>query len=154
MFKQISIVMVLGISFALSGCATDTGNVKLAKTSNETINSTFIKGKTTQEEVKKVFGKPSDTDIMIDGKVKWTFAHVKRSEMVRNYIPVVNWSSQGTDDTTRKLVMVFKDGILEDYSSRQEKLPKLANYFLDVADNFKGAMKDAVTAGAQMVGCE
>ena len=117
MFKQVSIVMILGISTFLSGCAGDSGNVKLAKTSNETIDATFVKGKTTQEEVKKVFGEPSDTDIMTDGRLKWTYCHVKSSTMMRNFVPVVNWFSSGTDDTTRKLVVVFKDGILDDYSS-------------------------------------
>jgi hypothetical protein len=41
--------------------------------------------------------------------------------MVRNYIPVANLFTSGTDDTTKKLVMIFKNGILDDYSSSSAK---------------------------------
>ena len=47
MLKQFNLIMILGVSVFLSGCATDSGNTKLAKTSNEQINSAFVKGKTT-----------------------------------------------------------------------------------------------------------
>ena len=70
MLKQFNLIMILGVSFFLSGCAADSGNTKLAKTSNEQINSAFVKGKTTQAEVKEAFGEPNDTDIMSDGQVK------------------------------------------------------------------------------------
>ncbi|HJK85462.1 MAG TPA: hypothetical protein QKA37_02565 [Candidatus Megaira endosymbiont of Stentor roeselii] len=91
--------MILGVSVFLSGCAADSGNTTLAKTSNEQINSAFVKGTTTQAEVKEAFGEPNDTDIMSDGHVKWVYSHIKRSAMARNYVPVVNWFSAGTDDT-------------------------------------------------------
>lgn len=104
-----------------SSCAADSGNTKLAKTDSRAIDSAFIKGKTTQQEVKDIFGDPDDTDIMADGRVKWVFTHIKRSAMARNYIPVVNWVSSGTNDTTKKLVMVFNNGVLVDYSTSTSK---------------------------------
>jgi hypothetical protein len=121
MLKQLNLIIILSTSFFLTGCAADSGNTKLAKTSNDQINSTFEKGKTTQTEVKEAFGEPNDTDIMSDGKVKWIYTHIKSSAMMRNYIPVVNWFSAGTDDTTKKLVLIFKDGILVDFSSSSAK---------------------------------
>lgn len=121
MNKKINNLIVLLFALVLSSCASDSGNTKLAKTNSHAIDSTFIKGKTTQQEVKAVFGDPDDTDIMVDGRVKWIFTHIKRSAMVRNYIPVVNWISAGTNDTTKKLVMVFKDGVLDDYSTSTSK---------------------------------
>jgi hypothetical protein len=119
MLKQI--LPIVALTLALSGCAADSGNTKLAKTSNEQINSAFEKGKTTQDEVKQAFGEPDDTDIMSDGRVKWVYTHIKRSAMTRNYIPVVNWFSSGTNDTTKKLVIIFKDGVLENLSSSTGK---------------------------------
>ena len=58
---------------------------------------------------------------MSDGSVKWVYTHIKRSAMTRNYIPVVNWFSSGTNDTTKKLVIIFKDGVLENLSSSTGK---------------------------------
>ena len=121
MLKQFNLLMILSVSVFLSGCAADSGNTKLAKTNNEQINSAFVKGKTTQAEVKEAFGEPNDTDIMSDGQVKWVYSHIKRSAMARNYVPGVNWFSAGTDDTTKKLVLIFKDGILVDFSSSTAK---------------------------------
>lgn len=42
MLKQFNLIMILGASVFLSGCAADSGNTKLAKTSNEQINSAFV----------------------------------------------------------------------------------------------------------------
>ena len=58
---------------------------------------------------------------MSDGQVKWVYSHIKRSAMARNYVPVVNWFSAGTDDTIKKLVLIFKDSILVDFSSSTAK---------------------------------
>jgi len=93
MLKQFNFIMILVVSVFLTGCAADSGNTKLAKTSNEQINSAFVKGKTTQAEVKEAFGEPNDTDIMSDGQVKWVYSHIK----------------------------LFKDGILVDFSSSTAK---------------------------------
>jgi len=53
MLKQFIFNNDFRCKFFLSGCAADSGNTKLAKTSNEQINSAFVKGKATQAEVKK-----------------------------------------------------------------------------------------------------
>ena len=100
----------------LVGCAGQTGNQILADKKAEDLDLLLIKGKTTQEEVKKIFGEPNDSDIMLDGSLKWTYQHVYRSKMVRNFIPIVSAFSSGTDDTTRKLVIIFKDGIVNQFS--------------------------------------
>ena len=83
MLKKFSLILIVVLNVLLTGCAADSGNTKLAKTSNEQINSTFKKGKTTQTEVKKAFGEPDDTDIMGDGKVKWVYTHIKRSSIYK-----------------------------------------------------------------------
>ncbi|RYE05919.1 MAG: hypothetical protein EOP33_01520 [Rickettsiaceae bacterium] len=114
MLKQITLVAIT--SAFLVACVSS-GNTKLATTNNEDIKSAFQKGRTTQNEVKLALGEPNDTDIMSDGQIKWIYTHVKRSMMMRNFIPVVNWFSAGTDDTTKKLVLIFKNGILQDLSS-------------------------------------
>lgn len=121
MLKQFYIIMILGVSFFLTGCAADSGNTKLANTSNEQIKSAFVKGQTTQEEVKKVFGEPNDIDIMSNGQIKWVYTYIAHSAMVKSFIPVVNLFSSGTDDTTKKLVLIFKDGILVDFASSTAK---------------------------------
>ena len=100
----------------LSGCAVQSGNQSLSEKSGEELNGVLVRGKTKQEEVQKMFGEPDDTDILSDGRLKWVYTHVKRKAMLRNYVPVANWFSSGTDDVTRKLLVVLKDGVVENFS--------------------------------------
>ena len=95
--------------------------ISKAKENNPLIGAAHEKTIKAQAAVKEAFGEPNDTDIMSDGQVKWLYSHIKRSAMARNYVPVVNWFSAGTDDTTKKLVLIFKDGILVDFSSSTAK---------------------------------
>lgn len=115
MIKQVSIIVIIGLTALLSGCTAEIGNAKLAKTSNETIRTAFIKGKTTKQDVKKVLGEPSDIEIMTDRQEKWIYTSIKRTKDIK-LIPVMNLLPSSTTDTTRTLVMVFIDEILEDYS--------------------------------------
>lgn len=119
MLKKVILIAVAN-SF-LVACAANSGNAKLGKANSEDMRSAFEKGRTTQSEVQQALGEPDDTDIMSDGKVKWIYTHIKRSAMARNFIPLVNWFSAGTDDVTKKLVLIFKDGILQDLSSSTAK---------------------------------
>lgn len=118
--KRVSILAIVAC-MSLAGCSIQSGNQALADQSSEKLNESLIKGKTTTGEVYKIFGEPDDTDIMNDGRVKWVYKHIHKSEMARNYIPIVNWFSKGTDDTTRKLIIVFKGDVLEQFSSSVAK---------------------------------
>ena len=100
----------------ISGCAVQSGNQSLSEKSGEELNGVLVRGKTKQEEVRNMFGEPDDTDILLDGRLKWVYTHVKRKAMLRNYVPIANWFSSGTDDVTRKLVIVLKDGVVENFS--------------------------------------
>ena len=101
----------------LNQCAVQSGSSALAEKGSKEINQILIKGKTTRAEVEETFGEPSDTDVLHDGRIKCVYTHVKHSSMARNYIPVVNWFSSGTDDTTRKLVILFKDDVVDSFTT-------------------------------------
>jgi len=109
-------VLIFCAALIVSGCAVQSGNQTLSEKSSEDLNSVLLRGKTTREEVQKLFGEPDDTDILSDGRLKWIYTHIKKKAMLRNYVPVVNWFSAGTDDTTRKLLIIFKNGIVDDFS--------------------------------------
>ena len=114
--KKLNIItLVIFVSF-LSGCAVQSGNQALAKQSRKDLCSSLVKGKTTEEEILNMFGEPDDTDILEDGRVKWTYVHVRSALNTASYIPVVNWFTKGTNDTKRKLKIVLKDGVLQHYS--------------------------------------
>lgn len=101
-------VVAVGVSLCLLivGCAS-TGNTKLAALETTDISKLFIKGKTTTSEVLACLGEPSDIDFDKDGNKKWTYIHTKSTSKVINFVPIANSFVRGTDDTTKKIVIVF-----------------------------------------------
>lgn len=107
--RKISMLFLLSASLVLTSCAGKSGNTKLGEMKKEEIHQIIYKGKTTKEEVRKIFGDPQSTDFDIQGHEKWTYKHVRHEVKGESYIPVVNWFSRGTDDEKKKLVIIFDD---------------------------------------------
>ena len=104
-------------TFLLCGCAGSTGNQKLAETDLSTLNQMIIKDKTTKKEVDTIFGKPDDIDIMEDGREKWIYNHLESNLKLTGYIPFVNLLHTGTNDTKKKLIIIFRRGVVENFDS-------------------------------------
>ena len=110
----ISTVAVIATIF--TGCAVKTGNAKLEHMQRNNLQQTIVKGQTTQDGVKSIFGEPQSTDFLPDGRQKWRYVFVEKSEKGVNYVPVVNWFTRGTNDLTKTLVVLFnKNGKVDDY---------------------------------------
>lgn len=116
--NKYALTLLLCLSLSTTQCAVQTGSTKLSESDSQDINRMLIKGITTRADVEKMFGEPSDTDVLVDGRIKCVYVHTKHSAMTRNYIPVVNWFSSGTDDTTKKLVIVFKDDVVDVFTTK------------------------------------
>jgi hypothetical protein len=116
-FLNGNVAASLIVSCVLSACAGQSGNQKLAETQTSELNKILIKGKTNKQGVIDIFGEPNDTDIMDNGREKWIYSHLRKDAKVTNFIPVANWFASGTDDTTKKLVIIFRDGMVENFST-------------------------------------
>lgn len=118
MFKMMQILIAaLAVIFtlAISGCAS-TGNTKLAAMGTNDVSKLLTKGKTTVNDVRAQFGEPSDVDFDPNGNKKWTYEHVKKSSKPINFVPYANLFYSGTNDTKKKLVMIFdKNDTLLDF---------------------------------------
>ena len=100
----------------ISGCAMKTGNENLGKMEKNQIDQQIIKGKSTKENVKAMFGDPDKTDFDNNGNEKWTYEHTRKSAKGVNFVPVVNWFVAGTNDIKKTLIVLFDDiGIVKNY---------------------------------------
>lgn len=114
--KKLCLILCL-VTPILAGCAGKTGNQFLEKTTDAEIATKLIKNKTTKEEVKNLYGDPDDFDLRNNGNELWTYSFRRSSAKGINYVPYVNTFYRGTNDTMRRLKILFnKDGILENYS--------------------------------------
>jgi outer membrane protein assembly factor BamE (lipoprotein component of BamABCDE complex) len=94
-----------------TGCATVGTEIKQANIDK------LQKGKTTKEEVTKVFGQPDVTYFDKDGNLIYAYTASKVKNTAWNFIPVVNIVHSEMAMKNQMLSLTFsKDGILQDYS--------------------------------------
>jgi len=69
---KMKILLVFGFLF-VTGCAYTSGNPKVADSVNA---SKIFQGKTTQQEIRSLFGDPQGTGF-VSGKEKWNYSYTK-----------------------------------------------------------------------------
>jgi len=107
--KKLTVISMIAMSVLVSGCATKKGNQCLEKMSYEDVSTKLVKGQTTKEQVRVSFGEPTDIDILPDGRENWQYSFVRSTLKGASYIPYANLVYNGTNDTTKKLKVLFND---------------------------------------------
>lgn len=117
-FKHSVIILSLTTSIILAGCGANTGNQKIAKKSTAELQQMVTKGVSTKNDVVAMFGEPDDTDILADGRNKYIYVNIKRDSKFANYIPGGGMLFGGTNDTAKKIVILFdKNDVVESVSA-------------------------------------
>ena len=102
----------------LTGCVTS-GNVAMKEQTQQSIDSTIQKGKTTKQEVTQKFGSADAVSFTDSGNEVWTYRHSKSKPMARNFIPY-NFFSLGDNTKTKELVILFDTkGVVTNYTFRE-----------------------------------
>lgn len=117
MIKKISVI-VIGLLF-LSGCI-DKTNKNLIKNNDQQLEAMVVEGKTTKEEVEKMFGKPTTIGSDIQGREQWVYSHTETSMNPMNYVPVTKLLI-GQDGKVRTLVIIFEKNIVYKVNAETEK---------------------------------
>lgn len=110
--KHLQILLILPL-LLLNGCyfrGESTGNVKVGKRSKAEIYQIIYDNITTRSDAIRQFGDPQDEDY--DGVTKHrklTYLHIDRSNLKRNYVPIFNFFSHGTEDIKKKIILVFDE---------------------------------------------
>ncbi len=122
LFKSLFLSSVIGLSVFFSGCAIKTGNEVLGKMEKSQVEQGIVKGKSTKEEIKVMFGDPTSVDFDNNSLEKWTYLHVRSDAKLINYVPYANLFASGTNDTKKTLVILFDDkGIVKNYINSDAK---------------------------------
>lgn len=104
------IFLTLITFMCLVGCM-DKTNKNLVKNSDQQLSEMVIEGKTTKQEVEKMFGKPNIIGKDKDGKEQWTYSHTETSMNPINYIPVTKLLI-GQTGKVRELMIVFEKEVV------------------------------------------
>jgi hypothetical protein len=117
------VCLVAGLSSALlSGCAS-VGNESIADATPESVSAQLIKGKTTQEHVRGLYGDPTKTSFTDSANEIWEYDFSRMHSKPTNFIPYVNLIHSGAEGDKKSLVIFFdKSKIVRQYTVSSSKV--------------------------------
>lgn len=108
------------------------GNPELAQSSKAELYRVINDNVTTKSDARRNLGDPSDIDYDGVSKIeKWTYMHVDKKNLKRNYIPILNFFTKGTEDHQKKIVLIFDSSGVLIKSLVTESLSENKNGWLD-----------------------
>lgn len=102
--------LILALAIIISGCASYGKKID----SNAVLK--IEQGKTTEQEVYALLGKPMSTSIMQDGKKFLMYMHMKSQAKASSFIPVVGVFAGGADTQTDQVQIWLDDGVVSQIS--------------------------------------
>jgi outer membrane protein assembly factor BamE (lipoprotein component of BamABCDE complex) len=111
----------IGIAAALScallaGCASS-GNESIADASAQTVSEQLVKGRTTQAQVRELYGDPLKTSFTDSGNESWEYEFSRMRSKPINFVPYVNVIYSGAEGDKKSLVIFFnKSKVVQQYT--------------------------------------
>lgn len=122
MQQRSKLFVLLWLPLALAGCASS-GNSSIADATGESVAAQLVKGRTTQTDVRKLYGDPLKTSFSSNGFESWEYEFTKLQSRPTNFIPYVNLVHSGADGDKKSLVIFFdKAKVLRDYTMSTSKV--------------------------------
>jgi hypothetical protein len=81
------------------------GNESIADATPESVSSQLIKGRTTQENVRGLYGDPAKTSFTDSGNETWEYDFSRMHSKPTNFIPYVNQIHSGAEGDKKSLVI-------------------------------------------------
>lgn len=117
------ICLVAAFSFALLGGCASSGNESIADASAQSVSEQIVKGKTTQAQVRQIYGDPIKTSFTDSGNESWEYEFSRLHSKPTNFIPYVNWIHSGAEGDKKSLVIFFnKSKVVQQYTVSTSKV--------------------------------
>jgi len=121
MLPHVCLVAAL-LSALLSGCAS-AGNESIADATPESVSAQLVKGKSTQEQVRGLYGDPTKTSFTDSGNEIWEYDFSRMHAKPTNFIPYVNLVANGAEGDKKSLVIFFdKSKVVRQYTVSSSKV--------------------------------
>src|SRR5262249_28115429 len=118
-----SMAFLAGLSSVLLyGCAS-VGNERIADASPETVSGQLVKGRTTQTQVRELYGDPIKSSFTDSGNEIWEYEFSRLHAKPTNFIPYVNLVYSGAEGDKKSLVIFFdKRRVVQQYTINSSKV--------------------------------
>jgi hypothetical protein len=119
--RSILLILVL-LSCSLAACMSS-GNESIADATGATVAGQLIKGKTTQADVRRLYGDPIKTSFSANGFETWEYQFTRLQSKPTNFIPYINLVHSGAEGDKKALVIFFdKQKVLQDYTMSTSRI--------------------------------
>jgi outer membrane protein assembly factor BamE (lipoprotein component of BamABCDE complex) len=117
------ILVAVGLSSALLGGCASSGNESIADASQETVRAQLVKGRTTQAQVRQLYGDPIKTSYTDSGNESWEYEFSRMHSKPTNFIPYVNIVYSGAEGDKKSLVIFFdRSKVVQQYTISSSKV--------------------------------
>ena len=115
----------LGVALSLgllSGCSS-VGNERIADASPESVSQQLAKGKSTQEDVRQLYGDPMKSSFTDSGNEIWEYEFSRLHSKPTNFIPYVSLIHSGAEGDKKSLVIFFdRSRVVRQYTISSSKV--------------------------------
>jgi len=89
----------------------------------QTVSAQLIKGKTTQEQVRELYGDPIKTSFTDSGNESWEYEFSRLRSKPTNFVPYLNVIYSGAEGDKKSLVIFFdKRKVVQQYTVSTSKV--------------------------------
>ncbi|ARB26462.1 hypothetical protein HX787_30650 [Pseudomonas tolaasii] len=112
------LIAILGMCFALGGCATS--NYTAGRDFPSASVASITKGKTTISELKSLFGEPYAKSAVSETDEKWIYTYTYGSAHAQNYVVTMKVTTTGTQKT---LDVLIRNDVVINYTFSEGPVP-------------------------------
>jgi hypothetical protein len=119
---SLRVLSVLVIASGTGACMSS-GNDSIADATAATVAGQLLKGRTTQADVRRIYGDPIKTSFSANGFETWEYEFTRLQSKPTNFIPYVNLVHSGAEGDKKSLVIFFdKQKVLQDYTMSTSRI--------------------------------
>ena len=120
--KSASVLLCSVASVGIAtGCASS-GDRAIKDQTQASVAATLTEGVTTKADVQAHLGSPSGISFTDSGREIWTYKYQHATSHAQNFVPFVNWFTNGADVDTKQLVILFNDqGVVSKYTLNESQ---------------------------------
>jgi outer membrane protein assembly factor BamE (lipoprotein component of BamABCDE complex) len=120
--KRSSVLISLLSACVVAGCISS-GNESIADATGATVAGQLIKGRTTQADVRKLYGDPLKTSFSANGFETWEYEFTRLQSKPTNFIPYINLVHSGAEGDKKTLVVFFdKHKVVQDFTMSTSRI--------------------------------
>jgi hypothetical protein len=120
--KRSSVLVSLLSACVVAGCISS-GNESIADATGATVAGQLVKGRTTQADVRKLYGDPLKTSFSANGFESWEYEFTRLQSKPTNFIPYINLVHSGAEGDKKTLVVFFdKQKVVQDFTMSTSRI--------------------------------